>query len=148
MSTPTLVLLAVTTLMSCVALGGAIYEAVVVDPYWPGRPGIIQPRNGGIARVRFWLPAPLAFEVLLVVTLVLTWGDTRVGTALLVAVLSHATMRLWSVFDLIPKGAEFERKDPADIDQAAAVRWTRKSLLRLPLLLLTSAAMLTALALA
>ncbi|HMO59520.1 MAG TPA: hypothetical protein PKC19_19365 [Roseiflexaceae bacterium] len=70
MSTPTLVLLAVTTLMSCVALGGAIYEAVVVDPYWPGRPGIIQPRNGGIARVRFWLPAPLAFEVLLVVTLV------------------------------------------------------------------------------
>lgn len=143
-----LILLAATTLAACVALGGALYEALVVDPYWPRRPGIIQAQNGGISRVRFWLPAPLVFEVLLVVTLVLTWGDSDVGVALLVALLSHVVMRLWALFDLIPRGAEFERMDPADVDEAAAVRWTRRNLVRIPLLLLTSCAMLAALALA
>ncbi|CAN3130720.1 hypothetical protein ACNUDN_22600 [Mycobacterium sp. smrl_JER01] len=148
MGTPTLILLAATTLAACVALGGAVYEALVVDPYWPKRPGIIQSRNGGISRVRFWLPAPVIFEVLLVVTLVVTWGDATVGVALLIALISHATMRLWALFDLIPKAAEFERTDPADVDAHAAVRWTRKNLLRVPLLLVTSCAMLAALALA
>ncbi|MFA7513448.1 MAG: hypothetical protein WCZ29_23485 [Mycolicibacterium vanbaalenii] len=148
METPTLILIAATTLAACLCLGGAVYEALVVDPYWPRRPGIIQSRNGGVSRVRFWLPAPLIFEVLLVVTLVVTWGDATVGTALLVALASHAAMRLWALFDLIPKAAEFERTDPADVDERAAVRWTRKSLLRLPLLAVTSCAMLTALALA
>jgi hypothetical protein len=145
---PTLILLAAATLAACVALGGAIYEVLVVDPYWPKRPGIIQSQNGGISRVRFWLPAPVLFEVLLVVALVLTWGDAQVGVALLVALLSHAAMRLWALFDLIPKGAEFERNDPADVDEAAAVKWTRRNMLRIPLLLVTSCAMLTALALA
>lgn len=88
------------------------------------------------------------FEVLLIVTLILTWGDSAIGTALLVALVSHATMRLWALFDLVPRGAEFERTDPADVDEAAAVRWTRRNLLRVPLLLVTSGAMLTALALA
>ncbi|MCV7155299.1 hypothetical protein [Mycolicibacterium pyrenivorans] len=146
MSTPILVLIAVTTLAACISLGGALYEALVVDPYWPKRPGIIQTHNGGISRVRFWLPVHTLFEVLLVVTLVLTWGDANVGTALLVALVSHAVMRIWSVFDLIPKAAEFERKDPAEVDEAAARRWIRRSLLRLPLMLVTCAAMLGALA--
>lgn len=148
MSTPTLILLAATTLAACICLGAALYEVLVVDPYWPRRPGLIQSRNGGIARVRFWLPAPVVFEVLLILTLVVTWGDSAIGTALLVALVSHAAMRLWALFDLIPRAAEFERTDPADVDEAAAVRWTRRNLLRVPLLLVTSGAMLTALALA
>ena len=148
MGTPTLVLIAVTTLAACISLGGAIYEALVVDPYWPKRPGIIQTHNGGISRVRFWLPVHTVFEVLLVVTLVLTWGDADVGVPLLVALVSHAAMRIWSAFDLIPKAVQFERKDPADVDEAAAQRWIRRSLLRLPLILVTCAAMLAALAVA
>ncbi|WP_460354780.1 hypothetical protein [Mycobacterium sp. ZZG] len=148
MGTPTLILIAATTLAACVCLGAAVYEALVVDPYWPRRPGIIQSKNGGISRVRFWLPAPLIFEVLLVVTLVVTWGDATVGVALLVALVSHAAMRLWTLFDLIPTAAEFERTDPADVDESAALRWTRKNLLRLPLLAVTSCAMLAALAFA
>jgi hypothetical protein len=145
-STPILVLIAVTTLVSCVSLGGALYEALVVDPFWPKRPGIIQSQNGGISRVRFWLPVHTLFEVLLVVTLVLTWGDDEVGAALLVALISHAAMRIWSVFYLIPKAVQFERTDPADVDEAAAQRWIRLSALRLPLILVTCSAMLAALA--
>jgi hypothetical protein len=147
-STPTLVLIAATTLAACLLFGGALYEALVVDPSWPKRPGIIQSRNGGISRVRFWLPAPVVFEVLLIASLIFTWGDADVGVALLVALISHAAMRMWALFHLIPRAVEFERKNPADVDEAAAVKWTRRNLIRVPLLLVTSCAMLAALALA
>ena len=143
---PALVLIAVTTLAACVSLGGGLYEFLVVDPYWPKRPGIIQLRNGGISRARFWRPAHTVFELLLVVTLVVAWGESASRTALLVALVSHAVMRVWSLVDFIPKALAFEKTDPAIVDEAAAVRWTRRSLLRLPLDLITCAAMLVALA--
>ncbi len=68
--------------------------------------------------------------------------------ALLVALVSHAAMRMWSLVDFVPKALAFEKADPARVDEAAAVRWTRRSLLRLPLDVLTCAAMLAALAVA
>ncbi|HEX7426164.1 MAG TPA: hypothetical protein VF328_04080 [Mycobacterium sp.] len=145
MWTPTLVLIAITTLVSGVLLGGGLYEYLVVDPYWPKRPGIIQPTRGGISRRRFWIPAHTVFEVLLIVALIVGWGDMGVRIALLVALLSHAAMRVWSLVDFVPKAVAFEKADPAAVDRAAAVRWTRRSLLRLPLDLITCAAMLAAL---
>ena len=145
MWTPTLVLIAVTTLAACLSLGGSLYEFLVVDPAWPKRPGIIQPGHGGISRRRFWIPAHTVFEVLLIVTLIVNWGDADVRTALLVALVSQAAMRIWSLADFIPKAMAYEKADPAEVDEAAAVRWTRRSLLRLPLDLITCAAMLAAL---
>ncbi len=132
--------------MACVLLGGGIYETLVVDPAWPKRPGIIQPRNGGISRRRFWIPAHTVFEVLLILTLIASWGDTDVRAALLFALVSHAVMRVWSLVDFVPKAVSFEKADPADVDEAAAVGWTRRSLLRLPLDVITCVAMLVALA--
>ena len=114
MWTPTLVLIAITTLAACVTLGGGLYEFLVVDPSWPKRPGIIQPRNGGVSRARFWIPAHTLFEVLLIVTLVVAWGDADVRVALLVALVSHAVMRVWSLVDFVPKAVAFEKADPAD----------------------------------
>jgi hypothetical protein len=148
MWTPTLILIAVTTLAGCVTLGGGLYEFLVVDPYWPKRPGIIQPRNGGISRARFWVPAHTLFEVLLVIALISTWSDADVRLALLVAVISHAIARVWSLVDFVPKALAFEKADPAKVDASAAKRWTRRSLLRLPLELIACGAMLAALALA
>ena len=146
MWTPTLVLIAITTLAACVTLGGGLYEYLVIDPFWPKRPGIIQSRNGGVSRVRFWIPAHVAFEVLLIVSLIAAWSDADVRLALLVALVSHAVMRVWSLVDFVPKAPAFEKADPARVDEAVAVRWTRRSLLRLPLDLITCAAMLVALA--
>lgn len=146
MWTPTLVLIAITTLAACVTLGGGLYEYLVIDPFWPKRPGIIQSRNGGVSRVRFWIPAHVAFEVLLIISLIAAWSDADVRLALLVALVSHAVMRVWSLVDFVPKALAFEKADPARVDEAAAVRWTRRSLLRLPLDLITCAAMLVALA--
>ena len=146
MWTPALVLIAVATLAAAASLGGGFYEYLVVDPYWPKRPGIIQPTRGGISRRRFWIPAHTVFEVLLVVTLVVAWGDADVRVGLLIALVSHAVVRVWSLVDFIPRALAFEKADPATVDEAAAVRWTRRSLLRLPLDLITCAAMLAALA--
>ena len=145
MWTPTLLLIAAATLVACALLGGGLYEAVVVDPAWPKRPGIIQAHNGGISRRRFWIPAHTAFEVLLIVALIAAWGDADVRLALLVALASHAVMRLWSAFDFIPKALAFEKAEPGTISEAAARAWTVRSRLRLPLDLVTCGAMLWAL---
>lgn len=146
MWTPTLVLIAAATLTACALFGGGLYEALVVDPAWPKRPGIIQARNGGISRRRFWIPVHTVFEVLLVIALVAAWGDGVTRLALLVALVSHAVMRVWSLVDFVPKAVEFEKTDPADVDEAAAVGWTRRSLLRVPLDFVTCVAMLVAVA--
>ena len=139
-------MVAATTLMACVSLGGGLYEVLVVDPFWPRRPGIIQPVLGGISRRRFWVPAHAIFEVLLLLSLILTWDHFNVRAALLVALASHVVMRVWSLVDVVPKAVAFEKADPAKVDEAAAVAWTRRSLARLPLNLVTAAATLAALA--
>ncbi|MFG1933796.1 hypothetical protein ACGFK1_24605 [Mycobacterium sp. NPDC048908] len=146
MWSPTLVLIAITTLASCVALGGGLYEVLVVDPAWPKRPGIIQPRNGGVFRARFWLPAHTVFEVLLIIALVAAWHDADARMALLVALISHAVIRVWSLAYFVPKALAFEKADPATVDEVSAVLWTRRSMLRLPFDVITSVAMLAALA--
>lgn len=148
MWTPTLILIAAATLTACALLGGGLYETIVVDPAWPKRPGIVQAHNGGLSRRRFWIPAHSAFEVLVILSLIAAWDDAGVRLPLLIALASHAVMRVWSLIDLVPKAVAFEKTDPAAVDEAAAVRWTRRSLLRLPLDVITCVAMLTALAVA
>jgi len=50
-------------------------------------------------------------------------------------------MRIWSFMDFVPKALAFERAESESIDAAAAGAWTRRSLLRLPLDLVTCFAM-------
>ncbi|GFG55831.1 hypothetical protein CQY20_29280 [Mycolicibacterium agri] len=145
MWTPTVLLIAATTVAACISLGGGLYEYLVVDPAWPKRPDIIQPTRGGVSRKRFWIPAHTVFEVLLIVSLIVGWSDAGMRIALIVALVSHAVMRIWSLFDFVPKALAFEKADPAGVDEAAAVRWTRRSILRLPLDLITVGAMIAAL---
>ena len=85
--------------------------------------------------------------MLLIVALIAAWHDADARLALLVALISHAVMRVWSLVEVVPKAVDFEKADPgAAVDEAAAVAWTRRSLLRLPLDLITCAALLCALA--
>jgi hypothetical protein len=132
--------------LACASLGGGFYEVSVVDPAWPRRPELVQPARGGISRKRFWIPAHVAFEVCLILALVLAWPVAGVRQWLLVALASHAVMRLWSAFDFIPKALAFEKADPASITEDAARRWASRSVLRLPLDLVTCTAMLLAFA--
>lgn len=130
--------------LACASLGGGLYEFSVVDPFWPRRPEIVQPARGGIDRKRFWIPIHVAFELTLIVALVLTWPQAEMRFWLLTALVSHAVMRIWSAFDFIPKALAFERADAAPITEAEARNWTRRSRLRLPLDLITCGAMLMA----
>jgi hypothetical protein len=82
----------------------------------------------------------------LIVTLITAWGDADTRIALLVALVSHVVMRVWSLVDFVPKAVAFEKADPAAVDEVAAKSWTRRSLLRLPLDVITCVAMLIALA--
>jgi len=143
MLTLPLALIGVTAVCAFASLGGGFYEHLVVDPCWPQRPEIIQPGRGGISRKRFWIPVHVAFEVSLVASLCVTWGEPTVRAALLVALGSHGVMRLWSAFDFIPKALAFERANA--VDAAAARRWSRRSMGRLPLSLLTGGALFAAL---
>ena len=140
-----LVLVSLAVVLALVSLGGGFYEFLVVDPFWPQRPELIQPQRGGISRRRFWIPAHTTFELALIAALVVAWGAPQVRVPLLFAFASHAAMRLWSAFDFIPKALAFERADPASVSAAAARRWSRRSLARLPLDLATCGAMMMAL---
>jgi hypothetical protein len=145
MTTMTVLPVALASALALVSLGGGLYEFLVVDTSWPRRPEIIQPARGGISRKRFWIPAHATFEVTLIFCLITAWPTPGVRTPLLIGLASHLAMRLWSIFDFIPRALAFESADPASIEEDAARRWTRRSLGRLPLDLVACGAMLTAL---
>jgi len=128
-----------------VSLGGGLYETVVVNPYWPARPDIIQPGRGGINRKWFWIPAHVVFELSLLTALVAGWPELGLRNPLVIGFASHLRMRLWSAFDFIPKALAFERAAPDVVDPKAARRWTRRSNGRLVLDLITCGAMATGL---
>jgi hypothetical protein len=140
-----LIIVAVAAALASASVGGGLYEFSVVDPFWPKRPDLVQPARGGISRKRFWIAIHVAFEVVLIAALVSAWSQPAVRTCLLVALASHAVMRLWSAFDFIPKALAFEKAEPGAITEAAARAWTVRSRLRLPLDLVTCGALLWAL---
>jgi hypothetical protein len=145
MSGPQLILLCVATALAFVGLGGGLYEVSVVDPSWPRRPQLIQPQHGGISRRRFWIPAHTAFELLLLASLIVSWSTPDVRFWLLVALVSHVVMRIWSAFDFIPKALAFEKRESGSISEKEARSWTQRSVLRLPLDIVSSGATLAAL---
>lgn len=143
--TSPIVFVALATGLALASLGGGLYEYLVVDPFWPRRPDLIQPQRGGISRKRFWIPAHTAFELLLIAALIAAWNESPVRTALLIALTGHAAMRIWSAFDFIPKALAFERMDPIAVAEDAARSWTRRSRIRLLFDLVACSAMLAAL---
>jgi hypothetical protein len=137
-------IISVAAACALISLGGGLYETAVVDPAWPRKPDLVQPARGGLSRRRFWIPVHIVFELFLLASLVVAWSAASVRFWLLIAVASHAAMRLWSAFDFIPKALAFEKADPATITEDAARRWTSRSRLRLLLDLVTCGAMLAA----
>ncbi|WP_089175104.1 hypothetical protein [Bosea sp. AS-1] len=138
------IIIGITILAAVIGIGGGLYEFIVIDPAWPRRPALVQPVHGGVSRKRFWIPAHIAFELLLITALVVAWGDNDVRLGLLIALATHAMMRIWSAFDFIPKALAFERAEAGEFSQEAALSWTRRSRLRMLLDLATLAALLVA----
>lgn len=145
MSSIPLVVIALTTAIALVGLGGGLYETSVVDARWPDKPELIPPSEGVLNRKHFWIPVHVSFELFLVAALIAAWRVPAVRYCLIAAVLSHVSMRIWSGFDFIPKATAFEQSTSASFSIEAARAWTSRSLLRLPLDLVTCMALLSAL---
>jgi hypothetical protein len=130
--------------LALIGIGGGLYEFLAVDPFWPKRPDLIQPSRGGIDRKRFWIAAHVAFELTLIAALAMSWSVPEIRVWLLVALCSHAIMRIWSAFDFIPKALAFERASAESFRERDARSWAKRSRLRLPLDIVTSLATLLA----
>jgi hypothetical protein len=122
------------------ALGGGLYESIVLMPLWSKSPpaslSIIQPGTG-VPLQRFWIPVHGAITLFLIVTLVLTWRELIVRRQLLCALASSLVMRVWSGLFFIPEMLAFQ-KVPVDAAPSAALsarvaKWTYWTWFREPL---------------
>ena len=68
------------------AIGGGLYEQIVLTPLWSRSPpssfAIIQP-VAGVPLQNFWIPVHAAITIFIVLSLFLTWRQIRVGACLL-----------------------------------------------------------------
>jgi hypothetical protein len=122
------------------ALGGGLYESLVLMPLWSKSPpasfALIQPGTG-VPLQRFWIPVHAAITLCLIAALVLTWGEPSVRYLLLLALAAYLVMRVWSGLFFIPKMLAFQ-KVPLDAGPSAALstrvaRWTYWTWFREPL---------------
>jgi hypothetical protein len=120
------------------ALGGGVYENLLVDPVWPHNLALIQPKRGGLNRKVFWALIHPLFELALLVSAWMGWNDPSVRVWLIVALASHFTARVWSFAYFIPRALRFERLEQlTPDDRRLAMRWIKLSRCR-PLLEATS----------
>ena len=63
------------------ALGGGLYESIVLVPLWSKSPpasfAIIQPGTGAAALQSFWIPVHVAITLFMVAAIAFTWRDRR-----------------------------------------------------------------------
>jgi hypothetical protein len=122
------------------ALGGGLYEHIVLTPIWSRSPpssfSIIQPGTG-VPLQRFWLPVHTAITLFFLLALFLTWSDATVRWLLLVALASYVVMRAWSGLFFIREMLAFQRIPPDSAPStelsARVTRWTYWTWFREPL---------------
>src|SRR5579863_1140820 len=110
-----------------IALGGGIYETLLVDRAWPKYPAIVQPSRGGINRGLFWGPVHTLYELALVIAAWSVW-DTGGRWWVIGALTIHLAARAWSLAYFIPNAIRFEKLgDLTEEQRHLAQRWTRLS---------------------
>ena len=94
------------------ALGGGLYEHVVLTPLWSTSPpssfSVIQPGTG-VPLQRFWIPIHSAITIFLLLSLFLTWKCPPVRRLLLIGSASYLVMRTWSGLFFIPDMLAFQK---------------------------------------
>jgi hypothetical protein len=123
-------------LLTMLAIGGSLYEHLVVDTAWLDHPALIQPAQQGIDRKLFWIPIHAALSTALLAALIATWTFAHVRRAIWLALAAYALMRIWSGLYFIPFALELEATRTLTPELLAQARtWIVLSLLRLPLLI-------------
>ncbi len=145
-----------TLLFACfsvaLAVGGGIYESMVINPLWSAQPpasfAIIQ-KGTGVPLQRFWIPVHALITIVLVASLITNWKYADRRQLILIALISYVVMRVWSFAYFIPEMLRFQTV-PLDQPQSAGLlnrvsRWTRLTWFREPLDLITYFCLLIAL---
>lgn len=118
-------------ILGAIALGGGIYETLLIDRVWPDNPALIQPSRGGINRGRFWATANTLYELALAAAIWWVWSDGGVRWWAIAALMIHLAARAWSFAYFIPNALRFEKLgDLNDEQRSVARRWTRLSRFR------------------
>jgi hypothetical protein len=129
-------------ILGSLALGGGIYETLVVDAAWPGNLGLIQPKRGGLNRKVFWMLVHPLFEVALLVSAWMCWSNASVRLWVIVALVGHFAARAWSFAYFIPRALRFEKLDELTPEELrSATRWIKLSKFRPPLEAISVAAL-------
>jgi hypothetical protein len=127
-------------LSMALAIGGGLYEHLVLTPLWSASPpssfAIIQPGTG-VPLQKFWMPVHTAITIFLILSLVLTWRQMEVRRLLLIGLGSYLVMRVWSGLYFIREMLAFQ-KVPLDSPPSAALSarvagWTFWTWFREPL---------------
>jgi hypothetical protein len=122
------------------AIGGGIYESIVLTPIWRRSPpssfAIIQPGTG-VPLQRFWIPVHAAITLFVLLAICLTWSDIFARRLLFVGLGSYIVMRVWSGIYFIPEMLRFQ-KIPLDGAPSAELsarvsKWTFWTWFREPL---------------
>jgi hypothetical protein len=122
------------------AIGGGLYEQIVLTPMWSASPpssfAIIQPGTG-VPLQKFWIPVHVAITIFLVLSLALTWRQAEVRRFLLIGLGSYLVMRAWSGLFFIPEMLAFQKvpiDSPPSAELSARVaNWTFWTWFREPL---------------
>jgi len=125
--------------MAC-AIGGGLYEHIVLTPLWSSSPpasfAIIQPRTG-VPLQTFWIPVHAAITIFVILSLALTWRHPEVRRLLLIGLGSYIVMRVWSGLFFIREMLAFQRvptnAPPSAALSARVARWTFWTWFREPL---------------
>ena len=124
---PTALLLSAVVL-GAIGVGGGIYETLLVDRVWPDNPAIIQPSRGGINRALFWGPVHALYELALLASAWMVWGDAHARTWIIVALATHFGSRAWSFAYFIPRALQLEKAGDLTQEQSRlARRWIQLS---------------------
>lgn len=122
------------------AIGGGLYEHIVVMPLWNASPPssfrIIQP-DTGVPLQNFWIPVHAAITLFIITSLFLTWRQTEVRRLLLIGLASYIVMRIWSGLYFIREMLAFQKisvDSPPSAELSARVAsWTFWTWFREPL---------------
>lgn len=114
----------VALVLGSVAVGGGLYETLLVDRVWPENLAIIQPDRGGLNRGRFWMPVHALYEIALIAAAWETWDMMGARWWAIAALVLHFAARAWSFAYFIPNAIRFEKLPQlGEADTRKARRW-------------------------
>jgi hypothetical protein len=125
--------------MAC-AVGGGLYEHMVLMPLWASSPppsfAIIH-AGTGVPLQNFWVPVHVAITVFLLLSLVLAWREKKARLFLFIGLASYLLMRVWSIYFFIPEMLSFQKvpldSPPSEELMARVAQWTTLTWYREPL---------------